>query len=320
MTQLIRQPRDLSIIVPIYNEEENIRPVYSKIKDALVALKKSYEIIYIDDGSTDKSFDELKEVQKHDPHVKIIHFLTNYGQTPALAAGIEEAQGDVIIMMDGDGQNDPADFSRLLAELDKGFDVVSGWRKDRQDGKLLRLIPSYFANKLISKISRVNLHDYGCTLKAYRKNVIKGIKLYGEMHRFIPIYTSLRGGKLSEIEVNHHPRIAGYSKYGIFRVYKVLLDLLLVRFFQKYYLKPIHFFGKIGFLSIFAGFGTAAWAFWLKYANGVSFVTTPLPLITVFLILTGILSVMMGILAELVMRTYFESQNKPIYEIAQIIS
>ena len=227
------------VMAPFFNEEENVVPLYQEIKCALVGTGESYEMVFINDGSTDNTFDKLSEIASDDKSVILIDLLRNYGQTAAMMAGFDHARGDIIIAMDGDGQNDPAEISKLLVEIENGYDVVSGWRKDRQDKTLTRKIPSRIANWLISKVSGVYLHDYGCSLKAYRRRVIDGVRLYGEMHRFIPIYTVWQGGRITEIPVNHRARLRGVSKYGLNRVFKVLLDLLLVSFLERYLNKPI---------------------------------------------------------------------------------
>src|SRR5450631_3771345 len=239
----------LSITIPIFNEERNIEPLYRRLVEELEPLAKPFEIIMVNDGSSDGSERALDELAGKDPRVKVVHFRRNFGQTAAMMAGIHYASGEIIVPMDGDLQNDPADIAKLLAKLDEGYDVVSGWRKDRKDHSLRRNLPSRIANLLISRISGVHLHDYGCTLKAYKKDVVKGIKLYGEMHRFIPIYASWHGAKVTEIPVDHHPRKFGQSKYGLERVLKVVLDLAVVKFLDRYAQKPMYVFGGIGMIS-----------------------------------------------------------------------
>jgi glycosyltransferase involved in cell wall biosynthesis len=303
----------LSITVPIFNEEPNIVPLHGKLVQALEQLGQPFEIVLVDDGSTDGSAAALDALGARDPRVKVVHFRRNYGQTAAMMAGIHYASGDIIIPMDGDMQNDPADIAKLLAKLDEGYDVVSGWRRDRKDSVLQRTLPSRAANFLISWISGVHLHDYGCSLKAYRRDVLKGVKLYGEMHRFIPIYASWEGGRVTEVPVTHHPRLHGQSKYGVDRVLKVVLDLIVVQFLARYANRPIYVFGGFGIgamtLSVLAG----VWAVYLKYFENTSFIQTPLPLLVVMLFVTGGMSVLMGLLAEIIMRTYYESQGKPVY-------
>lgn len=306
---------DLSIVVPFYNEEKNAKPLYEEIVDCLDKLDLTWEVILVNDGSTDSTLEKIEQLAANDARVVIVDLLTNFGQTAALTAGFDHARGDIVIAMDGDGQNDPAEIPNLLAELDKGFDVVSGWRRDRQDRALTRKIPSAAANWLISKISGVHLHDYGCSLKAYRADVIKSVKLYGEMHRFIPIYISWQGGKVSELAVNHRARMHGSSKYGLNRIFKVLLDLLLVSFMQRYMTKPIYVFGGIGMAFLVSSFLVGAWALLLKLFAGISFVSTPLPILFGMFFTSGVLCFLMGLLAELMMRTYFEAQDKTTYQL-----
>lgn len=303
----------LSVCVPIYNEEESIPILYENIKNVLCKLNREWEIILINDGSVDGSAAIMDQLAEKDPRVKIIHFRRNYGQTAAMMAGIDYASGDVIIPIDADLQNDPEDIPKLLAKLDEGFDVCSGWRQNRKDNAWRRNLPSRIANWIISKISGVHLHDYGCSLKAYNKDIIKGIKLYGEMHRFIPIYASWYGAKVTEIPVAHYPRKFGQSKYGLERVVKVVLDLAVVKFLDRYAQKPMYVFGGIGMLSLLFSGLAAAWALYLKFFDNTSLVQTPLPLMFVFTALTGVICLLMGLLAELVMRTYHESQKKDVY-------
>ena len=303
----------ISIIIPIYNERDNIFLLYSKLALELPLLNRPFEVILVNDGSNDGSHDLLVEISEMDKRFKVVNLRKNFGQTAAMMAGIDFAVGSIIVPMDGDLQNDPADVCRLIEKLDEGFDVVSGWRKDRQDAELRRNLPSRVANQMISLISGVHLHDYGCSMKAYRRDVIKGVKLYGEMHRFIPIYASWRGAKVTEIPVSHHPRIHGTSKYGLERVLKVVLDLLVVKFLAQYATKPIYVFGGFGILNICVSFLAGIYAVFLKLFENTSFIQTPLPLLCVMAFITGILSILMGLLAELVMRTYYESQNKSVY-------
>lgn len=303
----------LSICIPIYNEEENIPRLYERLTDELEKIGRSFEVILVNDGSTDASEQSLAEIAEKDERFRIVNLRRNFGQTAAMMAGIDYASGDVIVPMDGDLQNDPADIKRLLDRLDQGFDVVSGWRKNRQDAALRRNLPSRIANVLISRISGVHLHDYGCSLKAYRRDVIKDVKLYGEMHRFVPIYASWQGARVTEIPVTHHPRLHGKSKYGLNRIIKVILDLVVVKFLARYATRPIYVFGTFGLLSMGAGFAAALYAFYLKIFEDISFILTPLPLLAVMAVITGIMSILMGLLAELIMRTYYESQGKSVY-------
>jgi len=310
----------ISIVIPIYNEEENIPLLYAKLSAELPALGREFEVILVNDGSTDASRERLAEVAGKDTRFKVVNLRKNFGQTAAMMAGIDHARGDTIVPMDGDLQNDPADIRRLLEKLEEGYEVVSGWRKDRQDGELSRNLPSRIANRLISAISGVHLHDYGCSLKAYHKDVIKGVKLYGEMHRFIPIYASWNGARVTEIPVTHHPRVHGKSKYGLERVAKVVLDLIVVKFLSKYATKPIYVFGGFGLVSILISALAAVYALYLKVFEHVSFILTPLPLLVVMAFITGVMSILMGLLAELVMRTWYESQGKSVYLVGDTIN
>ena len=303
----------LSVVIPVYNEESSLRRLYDRTTAALHQLNRPYEILFVNDGSSDGSLQVLSELATTDPCVRVVNFRRNFGQTAAMMAGIDFAQGEIIVPMDGDLQNDPADIQALIAKLDEGYDVVSGWRKDRQDAALKRNLPSWIANRLISWISGVHLHDYGCSLKAYRRDVIKGVKLYGEMHRFIPIYASWQGARVTEIPVIHHPRLHGKSKYGLERVAKVVLDLLVVKFLAKYATKPIYIFGGFGIVSIAVSFLAGVYSVWLKLFEHTAFIQTPLPLLSVMSFITGIMSILMGLLAEIVIRTYYESQDKPVY-------
>ncbi|MGH8182755.1 MAG: glycosyltransferase family 2 protein [Rhodanobacteraceae bacterium] len=309
----------LTITVPIFNERENIVPLYEKTRAAMDGLGHPWELVLVDDGSRDGSSAQLDAVAANDPRVTVVHFARNYGQTAAMMAGMDHARGDIIIPMDGDLQNDPADIGHLLAKLDEGFDVVSGWRKDRQDHAIKRNLPSRLANALISSVSGVHLHDYGCSLKAYRREVLDGVKLYGEMHRFVPIYAAWNGARVTEIPVTHHPRLHGESKYGLERIIKVILDLIVVKFLFRYSSKPIYIFGGFGILSILCGFLAGLWAIGLKVFASTAFVQTPLPLLCVFLGATGVISILMGLLAEMLNRTYHESQGKLVYKVARIV-
>lgn len=303
----------ISVIIPIFNEYGNIFPLYEKLAHELPSLGRDFEVILVNDGSTDGSDELLVQVSKKDERFKVVNLRRNFGQTAAMMAGIDFARGEIIVPMDGDLQNDPADVHRLIQKLDEGYEVVSGWRKDRQDAAVKRNFPSRMANRLISWISGVHLHDYGCSLKAYHRDVIKGVKLYGEMHRFIPIYASWRGARVTEIPVTHHPRIHGTSKYGLERVAKVVLDLLVVKFLAQYATKPIYVFGGFGIINIGISALAGFYAIFLKFFENTSFIETPLPLLCVMAFITGVMSILMGLLAELVMRTYYESQDKPVY-------
>jgi glycosyltransferase involved in cell wall biosynthesis len=303
----------LSITIPVYNEAENIPILYERLIGELEALGRPFEIVMVNDGSTDQSETALQAIARKDSRLKVVTFRRNFGQTAAMMAGINYASGDIIIPMDGDLQNDPADIARLLAKLEEGYDVVSGWRQDRKDHSLRRNFPSRIANLLISRISGVHLHDYGCSLKAYRKDVLKNVKLYGEMHRFIPIYASWEGGRVTEVPVAHHARIHGESKYGVNRVVKVVLDLIVVKFLARYANRPIYVFGTFGFGAFGLAFLAGLWAVYLKFFEHTSFIQTPLPLLVVMLVVTGGMSILMGLLAEIIMRIYYEAQGKPVY-------
>lgn len=305
----------LSVIIPIYNEEENIQPLHAELSEVLESLGRPYEIIYVDDGSTDGSFGLLRAIAAADPRVQVIQFRRNFGQTAALAAGIDASDGDVLVFMDGDRQNDPHAIPAMLEKLEEGYDVVSGWRKERRDAALTRKLPSRLANKLISAVSGVHLNDYGCTLKAYRREVIENVRLYGEMHRFIPAYAAWYGARIAEMPVNHRPRVAGRSKYGLSRTIKVLLDLLTLKFLSDYSTKPIYFFGGLGTLCLLAGGGSMLLALYQLLFEGVKANRNPLVLLGVLFLIAGLMLVLMGLLAELITRTYHESQHKRTYVI-----
>ncbi|HIJ95152.1 MAG TPA: glycosyltransferase family 2 protein [Desulfuromonadales bacterium] len=304
---------EFSIVVPIYNEQDNIAELYRSITTALDASCQEYEIILIDDGSTDHSFAELQRIAAEDVRVKVIRFRRNFGQTAAMSAGFDAAGGAIIIPMDGDLQNDPADIPRLIARIHEGYDVVSGWRRDRKDTFVSRKVPSMMANALISYLTGVHLHDYGCTLKAYRREVLEGINLYGEMHRFVPALASQYGAKVAELPVNHFPRLHGVSKYGISRTLRVVLDLMTVKFLLAYSTKPIQLFGRWGVYTIMAGIGSGAMTLYMKLFEHFSMNRNPLLILTAFLLFMGIQFIVLGLLGELNARTYFESQGKPIY-------
>ncbi len=310
---------ELSLFLPVLNEEDNLRPMHEKISAALNSLGKTAEVIYVDDGSTDKSLQILREIAAGDSRVRVISLRRNYGQTAAMSAGIDAAKGEILIPMDADLQNDPSDIQKLLDKLNEGYDVVSGWRKNRQDKLISRKIPSQIANRIISWIGGVPLHDYGCSLKAYRREVIQDVKLYGEMHRFIPIYASWAGARVTEIPVEHHARTMGKSKYGISRTIKVVFDLMTIKFMASYQTKPIYVFGTFGMIAFFLSIFTGLWAFVLKLFYGVSFILTPLPVISVVMLAISMQFFLMGLLAEMLVRTYHESQDKAIYAVREKI-
>jgi glycosyltransferase involved in cell wall biosynthesis len=310
---------DISVVIPVYNEAEALPELYRALAATLDPLPQSAEIIFADDGSSDNSAAALDDFAESDPRVRVLHLSRNYGQTAALMAAIQNSTGAVVIPMDGDGQNDPADIPRLLAKLDEGYDVVSGWRVARRDDALTRRLPSLVANRLISALLRVPLHDYGCTLKAYRREVVEDVRLYGEMHRFIPIYAAWEGARVTELEVAHHPRRFGRSKYGISRIARVLLDLLILYFIDRAFDRPIQFFGKLGLACLLLAVGIMGWAGVLKYADGVTLIQTPLPLLAATVGLSGVLFLLLGIIAEVQTRIYFEARGRPPYKIRRIV-
>jgi glycosyltransferase involved in cell wall biosynthesis len=313
MTILPESPPHLSVIVPIFNEEGSIERLLQRLFDVLERLQYRFEIIAVNDGSRDGSLALLRAAAERRPELKIVNFRRNYGQTAAMMAGIDHAAGDIIVAIDADLQNDPDDIPALLAKLEEGFDVVSGWRKHRQDAAIRRNFVSRVANSLISRISGVPLSDYGCTLKVYRKEVIKGVRLYGEMHRFIPIYAAWQGAKVAELPVRHHPRQFGQSKYGLERIFKVVLDLMVVKFLDRHFVKPIYVFGGFAVFS-FALAGLAGlYMLYLKFFEGLSMIQTPLPLLSAMGFLVGVMSLLMGLLAEMLVRIYFEAQNRSPY-------
>jgi glycosyltransferase involved in cell wall biosynthesis len=308
----------LSVFLPVYNEEPNLPALHGKLLDAMRRLGESFEVIYVDDGSRDASLKILAEFAAADPRVRVISFRRNYGQTAAMAAGIEAARGEILIPMDADLQNDPADIERLLKKLDEGYDVVSGWRADRKDAYFIRVLPARAANWLISRVSGVKLHDYGCSLKAYRREVLKDAKLYGEMHRFIPVYASWAGGRVTEIPVTHHARTAGKSKYGVSRTVKVLFDLLTVKFMASYWTKPMYLFGWVAVCAFAVASGCALLAALMSFVGWpvrAGFGETPLVMVAAVLFALGIQLLLTGLVAEISVRTYHESQGKPPYAI-----
>jgi len=312
------QDPEISVVVPLLNEQDNIGPLYEQITQTLTNLY-DYEIIFVDDGSSDNSFDILAKLQKTDAGIRVICFRRNFGQTAALSAGFVHARGKVIVAIDADLQNDPADIPKMIAKLDEGFDVVSGWRKKRHDNAITRLLPSKIANWLISRITGVRLHDYGCTLKAYRREVLEETKLYGEMHRFIPALASWSGARIAEMAVNHRPRTAGKTKYGLGRTLKVILDLITVKFLGSFSTKPIYIFGGLGLASGIGAVASGWVVIYQKIANKFAINRNPLLVLTALLITTTIQFILMGLLAELLVRTYHESQNRPTYVIKEIL-
>ena len=307
--------RRLSIIVPVYNEAASIPTLCERLLAALGAIGVPFEIILVNDGSADASQAALRAVAEQRREIKVVELKRNSGQTAAMMCGIDHASGDIIIPIDADLQNDPADIPALLAKIDEGYDVVSGWRRIRMDTEVGRDLPSRIANWMISVVSGVRLHDYGCTLKAYRREVLDGVRLYGEMHRFIPIYASWMGAKVTEIPVRHAPRAHGASHYGMERVLKVILDLIVVKFLDRHMMKPIYIFGGFGLLCLAISGLALIGALYLKYADHVSLIQTPLPLLSVMTFVTGFMCILMGLISEMLMRTYFEAQGKTPYAV-----
>ncbi len=310
----------LSVVIPIYNEEENIQLLYDELKEVLQGIDRSYEIVFVDDGSSDRSLEFLERIQQQDPRVIVVSFRRNFGQTAAMAAGFDYATGEVIVTMDGDMQNDPHDIPGLLEKMDEGYDLVSGWRYNRQDAFINRKLPSMIANKIISKVTGVHLHDYGCTLKIFRKEITKGIRLYGEMHRFIPAIASGMGSRIAEVKVNHRPRRFGTSKYGITRTIRVILDLMTVKFLLSYATRPIQVFGLLGILCGLLGFSIALIMTFQRQFLGIPLGNRPLLLLAVLLIFMGMQFISMGLLGELQARTYHEAQNKTIYAVRKVFA
>lgn len=305
---------EITVVVPVFNEAGAIQGVCREIKAALDPLEGGWEAIFVDDGSSDGSGDILDALAREDAAVKVIHFRRNFGQTAALMAGFRHARGRVVVPMDGDGQNDPADIPGLAAALEDGYDVVSGWRRDRKDRLVMRRIPSLLANRMVSRITGVRLNDYGCTLKAYRREVLERVNLYGEMHRFIPVHAHWNGARVAERAVNHRPRTTGASKYGIGRAPRVLLDAILLYFLDRALDRPLQFFGKLGMFALLAAFLAGVWAVALK-AGGTNFNVTPLPLLVAMMTVLAVLCVLLGLLAELMSRIYFEAQGRTVYAI-----
>jgi glycosyltransferase involved in cell wall biosynthesis len=311
---------DLSLVIPVYNEEENLPLLYDAILKTLPSLGRSWEVIFVDDGSRDNSLTALEKLFAQDPeHVRVVVFRRNFGQTAAIAAGIDHSQGEIIILLDSDMQNDPADIPRLLAKLDEGYDLVSGWRKDRKDNRLTRTLPSNLANGLISWVTGVHLHDYGCTLKAYRRGALEGFRLYGEMHRFIPVFAHSVGAKIAELPVRHHPRKFGVAKYGLERTVKVILDLFTVKFLLDYSHKPMRLFGGAGIGLIAISVLLLTYLLIRKLVFLIPVLTSPFFQIGVMLLILGFQSILMGLIAELLARTYHESQSKPTYTIRTVL-
>ncbi|MBF0311171.1 MAG: glycosyltransferase family 2 protein [Magnetococcales bacterium] len=310
----------ISIVVPVYNEEDNIDPLCQRLLEVSSRFDQEWEVILVDDGSRDHSRERLRAWAEKNPAFKLILLRRNYGQATAMMAGFHFARGEVITPIDADLQNDPEDILKLVETLNQGYDVVSGWRRERKDHPLSRNLPSRVANMLVSWTSGVHLHDYGCTLKAYRREIVRDIRLYGEMHRFIPIFAHWQGGRVSEIPVRHHPRQFGNSKYGWNRVWKVALDLLVLRFMDRAFTRPIHVFGGFGLLSLLLSALLGLWAVTLKGLGQADFIETPLPLASLMTFLLGVLSILLGLIAEILVRTYFESQNRSVYSVQEAVN
>lgn len=319
----LKDPKDfsVSVVIPLLNEVQSVPILHEKLHGAMASMKQPWEVVFVDDGSTDGSLQALEVLAAKDgDHTRVVALRRNFGQTAAISAGIDHSNGEVIVLMDGDLQNDPADIPKLLKSIEQGYDLVSGWRKDRKDYFITRIFPSRIANWIISRVTGVHLHDYGCTLKAYRREVLTGFRLYGEMHRFIPAYAGYAGARITEVEVRHHPRQYGQTSYGLERTVKVILDLFTVRFMRGYVYKPIYLFGGTGLL--FGGMGTLglAYLFARKFLFGAGVVSSPIFLLSALLFVLGIQSLLLGLIAEMVVRTYHESQAKPIYNVRYVIN
>jgi glycosyltransferase involved in cell wall biosynthesis len=314
------QMTNLSVVIPVYNEVDNLPVLRDRLTVALDTLGGPWEAVLANDGSTDGSTQVLDQIAAADRRFKVIHLRRNFGQTAAVMAALDHCKGDVVVMLDADLQNDPADIGPLLEKLEEGYDVVSGWRCDRKDKEWGRRLPSQIANRFISWMSGVRLHDYGCSLKAYRNWTLKDVRLYGEMHRYIPIYASWEGARVTEIPVLHHPRLHGASKYGLSRAPRVLLDLLVIFFFDRAMDRPMQFFGRVGLYCLGAAFMAGMWAIWLRLFVGISFIQTPLPLLVVLLTITALLCFFLGVIAEIQMRTYFESRDKRAYIVRKTLN
>ena len=309
---------ELSVIIPAYNEQDSLEKLYDELNEVL-SSKFDYEIIFVDDGSSDNTFNILNQIRKNDPKVRVIRFRKNFGQTAALAAGFENSCGSIVVPLDADGQNDPADIPRLIKKLNEGYDIVSGWRKKRHDNVVTRTMPSRIANWIIARITGVKLHDFGCTLKAYRWESIKEIRLYGEMHRFIPALASWGGENIAEMVVNHRPRATGTTKYGLSRTFKVILDLMTIKFLASFSTKPIYVFGGLGVLSALGAFLSGIIVLYQKFVSDLAMNRNPLLFLTGLLLIASIQFILMGLLAELLVRTYHESQGRRIYVIDTIL-
>jgi len=311
----------VSVIIPVYNESEILSELVTTLFRTLQDQSYSWEILFIDDGSSDGSFQQLKSIAEENPeHIIVIALRRNFGQTAAIAAGIDHANGDILVLMDADMQNDPTDIPLLLKKIDEGYDVVSGWRVNRKDNKITRVLPSRIANKLISWVTGVHLHDYGCSLKAYRKDILADFRLYGEMHRFIPAYAANVGAKIAEVDVKHHPRKFGKTSYGMERTLKVVLDLFTVKFLISYSQKPLYLFGGLGLFLLLGGIGILLFLLIRRLGLGISPFSSPLFPTSIMVVVMGFQSILMGLIAELLVRTYHEAQDKPTYTIREKIN
>jgi glycosyltransferase involved in cell wall biosynthesis len=318
-THRVQDLYDLSLVVPIYNEYESIPKLLGRIEESMQSLDIIYEIVCVDDGSTDGSGELLKEMSRTHDALSILLLRRNYGQTAAMAAGFDYARGSIIITLDGDLQNDPSDIPMLINKLNEGYDLVSGWRKNRQDHQITRLLPSKIANWLIGKVTGVSLHDYGCSLKAYRAELVRDMNLYGELHRFLPALAFIEGARITEVPVNHFARQYGKSKYGLGRTFRVVMDLVTVYFMKRFLTKPMYVFGLLGVLSTIAGLALGVYLTFLKLVLHQSIGDRPLLILAIVLFLTGVQLFCFGLLAELLMRTYHESQNRPIYRVREVV-
>jgi glycosyltransferase involved in cell wall biosynthesis len=318
-SSMMRNSLDLSLVVPIYNEYESIPRLLTAISQVMEGLALAYEIVCVDDGSVDGSADLLKQLAAENSHLSVLLLRRNYGQTAAMAAGFDYARGEVIITLDGDLQNDPADIPNLINKLNEGYDLVSGWREHRKDHQLTRLLPSKIANWIIGRVTGVSLHDYGCSLKAYRAEVVRDMNLYGELHRFLPALASIEGARITEIPVNHHARQFGKSKYGLGRTFRVVMDLLTVYFMKRFLTKPMYVFGLLGLASMLGGFLLGCYLTFVKFAFDENIGDRPLLILAIVLLLAGIQLFCFGLLAELLMRTYHESQSRPIYRVREVL-
>jgi len=310
---------DVSVVIPFLNESPNLMPLCEELKQSLDGMAKSYEIIFVDDGSTDDGIDVLQSISKQMPQIRVVSFRRNFGQTAAMVAGLDYAQGNIVVTLDADRQNDPADIPTLIAKIEEGYDMVCGWRHDRQDTFVSRKLPSMMANKLISSITDVNLHDYGCTLKAMTKELAKRVTLYGEMHRFIPAVASGVGASIAEVKVNHRARTAGESKYGISRTFRVILDLITVKFLLRYHARPLHFFGMPGLVLGGVGGLIVTYLVFIRLFLDVAIADRPLLLFGAMLLIIGLQFILFGLIGEMQTRTYYESQDKPIYHVRKTI-